>query len=246
MPRFVSLLFFFLLSGWCGAQESALLLVVENRNASKVSRINQELYCLIGQTRVPMAHPLVYDFQAIDHQEYCEQKLGIKRSQLPLIGLVELDQRLGVTRVVKAYPNVDKRPERVQEAVEEWCGEKLQPVYVATSEGSTVTGFEIEQIEAERGGEPFYVLNIRVTLRNGGNESVDHMSMLLYAREASASGWRLLKQWSDLTRLAPGNRQSLDYIGKSAELSSDNFRVKVVVKTPQGTVEKEAPGGGHR
>lgn len=240
MPRWLPLFFLLLLTGWCGAEGSSLLLVVENRNAEVVSRINQELSAFIGQTGMPMCRPVLYDFQSYDHRVYCEEKLGLRRSQLPLLALVELDERRGVSKVISSYENVDRRPDKIQRAVEEWSGETLETLYIPTAGGGAPEGLAIERIEAQQGGAPFYVLNIRITVLNAGKTAVENASMTLFVRERSTQEWRLLNQWPRLSRIAPGFRLSRDYIGKSAEISSADFRVKVVLTTPAGSLEKEA------
>lgn len=242
-----TLLYLLLCWSACWAQDQALLLVVESRDSQSLKQLNQQLSGYITQTGQPLARPLIYTFQKPSHQRYCEGTLGVRREQLPLLGLARVDRYLRVTSLTAVHPNIDRNPDGMRLAVEEWSGERLTAAAPTNFPGRPAGPpgrLEIESIRAQRGGPPFHVLNIRVTLRNAGSTPVESLSMAVYAREAGADDWRLIREWPRLSRLQPGYRVSRDHIGKSNEIASPDFRVKVVVTTPDGTLQKEAGPAG--
>lgn len=126
--------------------------------------------------------------------------------------------------------------------IEQWSRSPELPVTPRAGSGPAPVAFE--SVVAKRGGPPFHVLNIRVTLRNQTTESLKGVSILVYARDVQKLDWYKLTEWSDLPRFPPGQRLSRDYVGRSDEIASSDFRVKVIVTTPKGSYEREVGPAG--
>lgn len=245
--RALCLLIALLLSLPAAARNDAILVVVDSRSDPALPQISSRLSELMRQTGNPLAKPVLYRFDEPRQRRYCEQSLGIQPQHLPLVGLVQLDRAGRVMAMNSSFANIDRDPSQLVAAVEQWSGERVTvrsgvaPAPRAipnTGVGRPPGGLEIERVRAQRGGPPFHVLNIRVTLKNGGEQGLEGLSLELQVREASSNQWRLLKAWPALPRLQPGYRMSRDFIGKSDLINSADFRVRVLVTSPQGAVEK--------
>lgn len=89
-------------------------------------------------------------------------------------------------------------------------------------------------------------VNVRVTVRNPANVAQEGPVVVdLFTRANSSAEWQLLKSWTDIKAMTPGNRYSRDYFDANSALLADladkgRFQVKAVVNAPglRKTVEK--------
>ena len=92
-----------------------------------------------------------------------------------------------------------------------------------------------EDLHISREGD---IVNIRVTLKNNtGHTQSGPLKIELYARPMGSEQWSKVQTWTNLTKLAKGNRVSRDFFSKEGDLVSnmarqDYFEVRAVLTGP--------------
>lgn len=92
-----------------------------------------------------------------------------------------------------------------------------------------------EDLRISREGD---IVNIRVTLKNStGRTQAGPLKIELYARPMGAEQWSKVQTWTNLPKLAKGNRVSRDFFSKDGDLVSnlamqDHFEVRAVLTGP--------------
>lgn len=93
----------------------------------------------------------------------------------------------------------------------------------------------VEDVLARREGAD---INVRVTVKNPAKTTQKGpVKITLSVRQTSADDWQVIKTWTDITKLAPGNRASRDYfqanntvLRKLAEQGA--FEIRAVAEAP--------------
>ncbi|MEW6278925.1 MAG: hypothetical protein AB1758_09905 [Candidatus Eremiobacterota bacterium] len=76
---------------------------------------------LLAEVGKPDSKPVRYHFDRPLERKHCEQKLKIKAEDLVFAGVVELDSRGAVVKVVYRYPRAERNLEvAAQETVYQW------------------------------------------------------------------------------------------------------------------------------
>lgn len=92
-----------------------------------------------------------------------------------------------------------------------------------------------EDLRISREGD---IVNIRVTLKNStGHTQAGPLKVELYARPMGSEQWSKVHTWTNLPKLAKGNRVSRDFFSNDGDLVSnlamqDHFEVRAVLTGP--------------
>lgn len=90
----------------------------QSPDETQLLRRVEELLAEVGK---PQVRPVRYHFDVPQERKYCEGRLGIEKEDLLFVGVVQLDARGAVTKVLDRFPKAQANVEvSAQKAVYQW------------------------------------------------------------------------------------------------------------------------------